>query len=347
MPERDATAWPTVGVAGARGLVGSVFLSILTDAGLPAGQVRAFGTETGSVLFGSTEIPVRILDESAAAELDVLFLATDGAVSRDLVEGPARAVPLVVDNSSAYRLDPAVPLVVPEVNAADLDGYAGHVVANPNCTTAAAVMALAPIRDLAGLESVDVASYQAVSGAGRAGVEAFVAERGTDDREAAAGSPFHGRVADSVVPQIDVLGEDGWSGEERKVRAEMRKILGLPNLDVAATTVRVPVHTGHSLALHLRTERDTSVAAIEDALRRAPGVEYRPADGSERHPMPLDVEGRDPVLVGRLRAIPERPRGFALFVASDNLRKGAALNAIQVAAAVDPDRFGMLVPPPR
>ena len=347
MAERKAAAWPTVGVAGARGLVGSVFLSILTDAGLPAGRVRAFGTETGSVLFGSSEIPVRILDEAAASELDVLFLATDGAVSRELVEGPARAVRLVVDNSSAYRLDTAVPLVVPEVNAADLDGYAGHLVANPNCTTAAAVMALAPIRDLAGLESVDLASYQAVSGAGRAGVDAFVAERGTEDREAAAGSPFHGRVADSVVPQIDVLGEDGWSGEERKVRAEMRKILGLPDLDVAATTVRVPVHTGHSLALHLRTVRDTTVPAIEEALRRAPGVEYRPADGSERHPMPLDVEGRDPVLVGRLRAIPDRPRGFALFVASDNLRKGAALNAIQLAAAVDPDRFGMLVPPPR
>lgn len=347
MAEREDAAWPTVGVAGARGLVGSVFLSILTDAGLPAGRVRAFGTESGSVLLGSTEIPVRVLDEGAASELDVLFLATDGAVSRELVEGPARGVPLVVDNSSAYRLDPAVPLVVPEVNAAALDGYAGHVVANPNCTTAAAVMALAPIRDLAGLESVDVASYQAVSGAGRAGVDAFVAERGTEDREAAAGSPFHGRVADSVVPQIDVLGDDGWSGEERKVRAEMRKILGLPDLDVAATTVRVPVHTGHSLAIHLRTVRDTSVAAIEDALRHAPGVEYRPADGSERHPMPLDVEGRDPVLVGRLRAVPERPRGFALFVASDNLRKGAALNAIQVAAAVDAERFGILVPPAR
>jgi aspartate-semialdehyde dehydrogenase len=347
MVERDDAAWPTVGVAGARGLVGSVFLSILTDAGLPAGRLRAFGTEAGSVPFGATEVPVNILDDAAASELDVLFLATDGAASRELVEGPARAVPLVVDNSSAYRLDPAVPLIVPEVNAAALDGYTGRVIANPNCTTAAAVMALAPIRDLAGLESVDVASYQAVSGAGRAGVDAFVAERGTEDREAAAGSPFHGRVADSVVPQIDVLGEDGWSGEERKVRAEVRKILGLPELDVAATTVRVPVHTGHSLALHLRTVRDTTVAAIEEVLRRAPGVEFRPADGSERHPMPLDVEGRDPVLVGRLRAIPDRARGFALFVVSDNLRKGAALNAIQVAAAVDPARFGMLVPPPR
>ena len=180
-----------------------------------------------------------------------------------------------------------------------------------------------------------------------AGYVDLIAERATAHREPAPETPFHGRIADSVVPQIDRLFDDGWTGEEQKVRAELRKILDLPDLDVAATTVRVPVHTGHSVAIHLRTSRPTTVTAIEDALRRAPGLEYRPADGSERHPMPLDVEGRDPVLVGRLRAIPERERGFALFVASDNLRKGAALNAIQVAAAFDPDRFGCLLPEPR
>jgi aspartate-semialdehyde dehydrogenase len=342
MPE-----WPTVGVAGARGMVGGVFLSILGDAGLPAASLRAFATDAGAVAYDGANVPVGVLDDRAAAELDVLFLATDGEVSRSLVEGPARSVPLIVDNSSAYRLDPDVPLVVPEANADALAGYAGRLVANPNCTTAAAVVALAPIRDLAGLEAVDVASYQAVSGAGRAGVDAFVAERATDHREPAPTTPFHGRIADSVVPQIDRLFDDGWSGEEKKIRAELRKILDLPDLDVAATTVRVPVHTGHSVALHLRTERPTTVAALEDVLRAAPGVEYRSADGSERHPMPLDVEGRDPVLVGRLRAIPDRERGIALFVASDNLRKGAALNAIQVAAAFDPARFGCLLPDPR
>jgi len=339
--------WPVVGVAGARGLVGGVFLSILADAGLPAGSLRAFGTEEGGADYLGARVPVRVLDDDAAAELDVLFLATDGEVSRQLVDGPARDVPLIVDNSSAYRLDPNVPLVVPEANRSSLAGFQGHLVANPNCTTAAAVVALAPIRDLAGLESVDLASYQAVSGAGRAGVEAFIAERAGDGRGAAPDSPFHGRIADSVVPQIDRLDADGWSGEERKVSAELRKILDLPDLDVAATTVRVAVHTGHSVALHFRTGRPTNVSELEAALRHAPGVEYRAADGSERHPMPLDVEGRDPVLVGRLRAIPGRERGFAMFVASDNLRKGAALNAIQVAAAVDPARFGRLLPPPR
>ncbi len=339
--------WPIIGVAGARGVVGGVFLSILADAGLPAACLRAFGTDAGSVAYGDREVPVAVLSDEAAEGLDCLFLATEGATSRDIVAGPGRRVPLIVDNSSAFRLDPAVPLVVPEANADALRGRSGNVVANPNCTTAAAVVALAPIRDRFGLESVDLASYQAVSGAGRAGLEAFERERAAGGVDAAEGSPFHGRIADSVVPQIDVLDDAGWTGEERKVIAELRKILGLPDLDVAATAVRVPVHTGHSVALHVRTSRPATVAQLEEALRAAPGLEYRNADGSDRHPMPLDVVGRDPVLVGRVRAIPGRERGFALFLSSDNLRKGAALNAIQVAAAAAPERLGRLVPAPR
>ncbi len=341
--------WPTVGVAGARGVVGTVFCNILADAGLPPECLRAFGhTDGNSLAYRGTDVPVRILDDAMAAELDVLFVAVDAAQSREIMAGPGSSVPLVVDNSSAFRLTDGVPLVVPEANAhaaRELNG--GNLIANPNCTTAAAVVALAPIRDLAGLASVDLASYQAVSGAGRKGLDAFEAERGTEHRDQSAESPFHGRIADSVVPQIDVLDETGWTGEERKIHAELRKILEMPDLDVAATTVRVAVHTGHSVALHVRTERETTVAEIEAALRAAPGLEYRPADGSERHPMPLDVEGRDPVLVGRLRAIPGRERGFALWVSSDNLRKGAALNAIQCAAVADPDRFGRLLPPSR
>jgi aspartate-semialdehyde dehydrogenase len=338
--------WPTVGVAGARGVVGGVFCSILADAGLPAECLRAFGHEEGNTIdYGGTKVAVHVLDDTRAAELDVLFLAVDAAQSREIMAGAGRGVPLVVDNSSAFRLADDVPLVVPEANAHAARDRTGNLIANPNCTTAAAVVALAPIRDLAGLESVDLASYQAVSGAGRKGLDAFDAERGTDHRDAADGSPFHGRIADSVVPQIDVLDETGWTGEEKKIHAEVRKILEMPDLDVAATTVRVPVHTGHSVALHVRTEREASLEEIEAALRDAPGLEYRAADGSERHPMPLDVEGRDPVLVGRLRAIPGRDRGFALWLSSDNLRKGAALNAVQCAAAADADRFGRLLPP--
>jgi aspartate-semialdehyde dehydrogenase len=340
--------WPIVGVAGARGVVGGAFCSILAEAGLPPDNLRVFGSgEGGMIEYCSTRLPVHVLDTANAAELDVLFLAVDGSQSREIMAGAGASVPLVVDNSSAFRLADEVPLVVPEANAHAARNRRGNLIANPNCTTAAAVVALAPIRDAAGLESVDLASYQAVSGAGRKGVDAFEAERGTDHRERADESPFHGRIADSVVPQIDVMDEAGWTGEEKKIHAELRKILELPDLDVAATTVRVPVHTGHSVALHIRTARETTVEELEAALRVAPGLEYRPSDGSERHPMPLDVEGRDPVLVGRLRAIPGRDRGFALWVSSDNLRKGAALNAIQCAAAADPERFARLLPPPR
>ena len=340
--------WPVVGVAGARGVVGTVFCSILADAGLPAQNLRAFGSGEGTTLeYRGETVAVHVLDDGNARELDVLFLAVDGPQSREIMAGPGASVPLVVDNSSAFRLADGVPLVVPEANAHAARERTGNLIANPNCTTAAAVVALAPIRDRAGLAAVDLASYQAVSGAGRKGLDAFDAERGTDHRERAPESPFHGRIADSVVPQIDVLDETGWTGEEKKIHAELRKILERPDLDVAATTGRVPVHTGHSVALHIRTERDTTVAELEDALCHAPGLEYRSADGSARHPMPLDVEGRDPVLVGRLRAIPGRDRGFALWLSSDNLRKGAALNAVQCAAAADPERFGRLVPPPR
>jgi len=344
----DTASWPVVGVAGARGVVGGVFCSILADAGLPAESLRAFGHLEGKTLeYRGASVKVDLLTDENACELDVLFLAVDGPQSREIMAGPGASIPLVVDNSSAFRLADDVPLVVPEANAHAARNRPGNLIANPNCTTAAVVVALAPIRDLAGLASVDLASYQAVSGAGRKGLDAFDAERASEHRERAADSPFHGRIADSVVPQIDVLDEHGWTGEENKIHAELRKILEMPSLDVAATTVRVPVHTGHSVALHIRTERDTTVAELEAALRSAPGLEYRPADGSERHPMPLDIEGRDPVLVGRLRAIAGRERGFALWVSSDNLRKGAALNAIQSAAAADPERFGRLLPPPR
>ena len=341
------SGWPVVGVAGARGVVGGVFLSILADAGLPAGCLRAFGTEPGTAPYGNGDVPVSALTDAAAGELDLLFLATDGAISREIAAGPGRGVPLIVDNSSAFRLDPAVPLVVPEANAAALAERRGNLVANPNCTTAAAVVALAPIRDAFGLVRVDLSSYQAVSGAGRAGLSAFETERRQGGTQQAGESPFHGRIADSVVPQIDTMDDDGWTGEERKIMAELRKILDMTELDVAATAIRVPVHTGHSVALHVETARDATLAQLEEVLRGAPGLEYRSADGTDRHPMPLDVVGRDPVLVGRLRAIPGRPRGFALWLSSDNLRKGAALNAIQVAAAADPQRFGRLVPPPR
>jgi aspartate-semialdehyde dehydrogenase len=230
--------WPTVGVIGARGVVGGVFLSILHDAGLPRACLRAFGREDrNTVAYGSESVDVRVLTDDAAAELDVLFVAVGADESRAVMDGPGRRIPLVVDNSSAFRLADGVPLVVPEANAHAARERRGNLIANANCTTAAAVVVLAPIRDVAGLESVDLASYQAVSGAGRAGIDAWRAERGSEGQDQAAGSPFHGRIADSVVPQVDQLDDSGWTGEERKIHAEIRKILEMPYLDVAAIAV--------------------------------------------------------------------------------------------------------------
>src|SRR5918996_4687389 len=182
------SSWPTVGVAGARGVVGGVFCSILADAGLPAECIRAFGHEEGNELqYRGAHVPVHVMTDENARELDVLFLAVDAAQSREIMAGPGSTVPLVVDNSSAFRLADGVPLVVPEANAHAARGRnGGNLIANPNCTTAAAVVALAPIRDLAGLESVDLASYQAVSGAGRKGVDAYEAERAEGGLERAA-----------------------------------------------------------------------------------------------------------------------------------------------------------------
>ena len=274
-----------------------------------------------------------------ARELDVLFLAVDAAQSREIMAGPRdprsrwssttrapSAWPMASRSSSPRRTRTRLGTArrQPHRQSELHDRRGGR---RPGTDPR-------PRRPRVGRPRLLPGGQRR----GPQGLDAFEAERGTDHRDPADGSPFHGRIADSVVPQIDVLDDDGWTGEEKKIHAELRKILEMPDLDVAATTVRVPVHTGHSVALHIRTERETTVEELEAALRDAPGLEYRPADGSERHPMPLDVEGRGPVLAGRLRAIPGRERGFALWVSSDNLRKGAALNAIQSAAAADPER---------
>ena len=259
---------------------------------------------------------MHVLDDANAAELDVLFLAVDGPQSREIMAGPGASVPLVVDNSSAFRLADDVPLVVPEANAHAARERHGNLIANPNCTTAAVVVALAPIRDLAGLESVDLASYQAVSGAGRKGVDAFEAERGTDHRDRADGSPFHGRIADSVVPQIDVLDDAGWTGEEKKIHAEIRKILEMPELDVAATTVRVAgSHRPLGGAPPPNGARHVRRGAGGGAARRAgprvpPGRRIRaPSDAARRRgprPGARGTAARHPRPRARLRAVGEQ-----------------------------------------
>ncbi len=315
---------------------------LLLDRGFPLERVRFFASTRSAgrtLTFAGRDVPVEDAAEADFAGLDLALFACGKAASLELAERVADAGAVVIDNSSAWRMHPDVPLVVPEVNADALARIPKGIVANPNCTTMIAMPVLRPLRDQAGLRRVVVSSYQAVSGAGLAGVNELVAQVGEvadrareltyDGRCVAFSSPkvFAEPIAFNVVPFAGALSSDG-SGEtdeEQKWRNEARKILGLPDLAVDCTCVRVPVFTGHSVSLHLELERPLSPEEATDLLRSAPGVRLAEI------PTPLHAAGIDPSLVGRIRRDSSVENGLAMFVCGDNLRKGAALNAVQIA----------------
>ncbi len=334
-----------IGIFGATGQVGGVMRSILAERSFPLDDVRFFASarSAGRALpWGDGEVVVEDAYGADYSGLDVALFSAGKAASLELAPKVAAAGAIVIDNSSAWRMDPEVPLVVPEVNPGALATIPKGIVANPNCTTMVAMPVLKPLHDAAGLVRVVVSSYQAVSGAGLAGVAELDAQvRALGEHAAglthdgAAGrvlahETFARPVAFSVLPFAGALAPDG-SGEtdeEQKWRNESRKILGLPALRVDCTCVRVPVFTGHSLSLHLEFAAPLPPARARELLAGAPGVELAAI------PTPLDAAGRDPSLVGRIRADESVENGLALFVVGDNLRKGAALNAIQIAEAL-------------
>jgi aspartate-semialdehyde dehydrogenase len=272
-------------------------------------------------------------DAREVARHDVVFLCTPSEISRELAPRILEAGGTVVDLSSAFREDPAIPLVVPEING-DLLASRPRLVANPNCTTAIACLPLAVVARIAGLAEVVVASYQAASGAGAAGLDALTGET----REAAGlprgpgrPTPFPAPIALNVIPAIAAVDAEGHSGEETKITSETRKILRLAGLVVESTTVRVPVERCHSVAVHLRTERPVIPAAVVAALRQAPGITVV---DDPHGPRPRECAGRDDVHVGRVRSGARGPTSLALFAVGDQLRKGASLNAVQIAAAL-------------
>ena len=331
-----------VGIVGATGQVGGVMRRILIERNFPVSSIRYFASarSAGSRLsFGDDEV---VVEDAATADysgLDLALFSCGKYASLELAPRVAAAGAVVIDNSSAWRMDPEVPLVVPEVNGAELDHLTKGIVANPNCTTMVAMTVLKPLHDVAGLRQVTVDSYQAVSGAGLGGV-AELDEQARKVAGRAAELTFDGAavefpephefvapIAFNVIPLIGRLVEDG-SGEtdeEQKWRNESRKILGLPGLLVDCTCVRVPVFTGHALALHVGFERPLRPDEAVEVLKGAPGVEL------DDVPTPLSAAGRDASLVGRIRADRTTKNGLALFVVGDNLRKGAALNAVQIA----------------
>jgi aspartate-semialdehyde dehydrogenase len=338
----------TVAVVGATGQVGGVMRRLLDERDFPVGQVRflASARSAGRTLrWRGTEV---VVEDAAVADLsgiDIALFSAGATSSRALAEKFASAGAVVVDNSSAWRMDPDVPLVVSEVNPDDAAVRPKGIIANPNCTTMAAMPVLRPLHAEAGLCRLVVSTYQAVSGSGLGGVEELETQlRAVDGAQltalvydgAALDLPppkkYARHIAFDVVPLAGSLKDDGSfeTDEEQKLRNESRKILGIPDLLVSGTCVRVPVFTGHSLSINAEFERPLSVARATQLLAEAPGVEL------SEIPTPLEAAGRDPSYVGRIRQDPGVPdgRGLALFVSNDNLRKGAALNAIQIAELV-------------
>jgi aspartate-semialdehyde dehydrogenase len=322
-----------VGVAGATGAVGTEMLRVLEDRDFPCDDVRPMASEGGgrSVSFRGHDVPVVELAEAALDGVDVLLMATSAAVSREFAPAAAsRGIP-VIDNSRAFRMEPDVPLVVPEVNPGALAGH-GNIIANPNCSTIQTVLALEPIRKAAGLRRVVLSTYQSVSGTGSAAIEELAEQsRAVLDGRPAVSRVYPHRIAFNVLPAIDVFDDEGHSREELKMVYETRKILGLPGLRVAATCARVPVFRGHAVSMNVETDECLTPGRCRELLGQSPGVAVIDDPSSDGYPTPLDSDGNDTTWVGRIRRDPSVENGLMLWVVSDNLRKGAATNAVQIA----------------
>ena len=330
----------SVGIVGATGQVGAVLRRLLSERSFPADEMRFFASarSAGRTLpWGDGEIEIEDASTADPRGLDIVLFSAGATTSRQQAPRYAAAGAVVIDNSSAWRMDPEVPLVVSEVNPEAIRQAGKGIIANPNCTTMAAMPVLKPLHDEAGLVRLIASTYQAVSGSGLAGVDELdkqiqqVAGQATelvhDGGAVAYPAPdkYLRPIAFNVIPLAGTIVDDGAyeTDEEHKLRNESRKILGIPDLRVSGTCVRVPVFTGHSLSLHAEFSHPLSVERALQLLASAPGVEVTDV------PTPLQAAGRDPSYVGRVRQ--DGPQGLALFVSNDNLRKGAALNAVQIA----------------
>jgi aspartate-semialdehyde dehydrogenase len=324
-----------VAICGATGIVGREFVRILEQRNFPLRELRLLVSERSagktSLTFRGEALPVHETTREAFRGAEIALFSAGAGVSREMAPRAAAEGAVVIDNSSAWRMESNVPLVVPEVNADDIREHRG-IIANPNCSTIQMVVALNPLHRANPLRRVIVDTYQSVSGAGGKGID----ELNEQTAAVLAGRPARievqpRRIAFNVIPHIDVLMDDGYYKEEWKMIHETRKIMHLPDLPVSATCVRVPVAIGHSEAVHAEFERPMSPAEARALLAEAPGIALvdNPAEGL--YPLPVEAAGRDEVFVGRIRRDASHPNGLALWVVSDNVRKGAALNAVQIA----------------
>ena len=328
---------PRVAVVGATGAVGSVFLRILEEREFPIGSLRLCASERSvgtSRKVNGREYVLEQATPELLAEVDITFIAAGGSVSSELAPIAVQQGSLVIDKSSAFRMDPDVPLVVPEVNADDLCDHRG-IIASPNCTTTPFVMALKALHDTNPVRRAIVDSYQSVSGTGAAAVDELLNQsRQVLDGTPAEPAQYPHQIAFNALPQVDPFTDNGYTTEEMKLLNETRKILHAPEIEVSATCVRIPVTVGHSEAVHIELTHPMDPAEVREALSAFPGITVVDDPQSHVYPMAVDAEGHDDVYIGRIRRDISHPNGIAMWIGCDNLRKGAALNAIQIAEEV-------------
>jgi len=328
---------PVVAVAGATGAVGREMLLALEQRGFPAAEIRAFASARSAgrkLPFAGGELTVQEMTQEVFAGIDIALFSAGAGASKQFKDAVVGAGCVMIDNSSAFRMDRDVPLVVPEVNAGDLAWHSG-VIANPNCSTIQMVVALAPLHALTPIRRVVVSSYQAASGAGQAAMdELYEQTRQFLADERLSVEQFAHRIAFNCIPQIDVFLGDGSTKEEWKMTVETQKILHAPEIKVLATCVRIPVLRCHSEAVSVEFAAPVSVERARAALESAPGIIMMDDPADSVYPMPAFLEGTDDTYVGRLRTDPTVPHGLAMWVVADQLRKGAALNTVQIAEAL-------------
>jgi aspartate-semialdehyde dehydrogenase len=323
-----------VAVVGATGAVGQTTLKILEERKFPVRELRAFASARSAgktVTFKGEVVPVQAIGPTAFRGVEIALFSAGSAQSRQYAPLAVQAGAVVVDKSSAFRMDPQVPLVVPEINGHTIRGHRG-IVACPNCTSIVTVMPLKPLHEAGRLRRVVATSYQAVSGAGVNGVDELRSQTLAWARgEAITPRFFPHQIAFNVIPHVDQFGADGYTGEEMKLVNELRKILELPGLPISPTTVRVPVFTAHSVAVNVETEVRLGRERAREVLAAFPGLRLWDEPAENRYPMPVVAEGQDECYVGRIREDLSQANGLNLWVVGDQLRKGAALNGIQIA----------------
>ena len=325
-----------VAIVGASGAVGQEFLRVLDQQNFPIDELLLFGSSRSAgckYTFRGKEVEVKELKHNDDfKDVDIAFTSAGAGTSREFADTITKHGALMIDNSSAFRMDDDVPLVVPEVNGDDAFNTPRNIIANPNCTTIQMVVALKPINDISPIKRVHVATYQAASGAGAAAMDELVeqyAQLGRGEKPTI--EKFAYQLAYNVIPQVDVFTDNDYTKEEMKMYNETKKIMHAPGLDVSATCVRVPVMRAHSESIWLETESPVSVEEAREALSKAEGVVVFDAPADKKYPMPLHVADEDPVYVGRIRKDITCDNGLSFWVVGDQIKKGAALNAVQIA----------------